>query len=312
MPEIGPERLWAESTERAAANFRISGQTMPRLFLRALVSIKLAAAEVNASLGLLDPAKADAIVSAAEEILAGEHWDQFPVDVYQTGSGTSSNMNCNEVIATLASRRVVSGEEVHANDDVNLGQSSNDVVPTAMRIALAVAIQEELSPSLLGLHDALDRKSREFWTVIKLARTHFQDATPMRLGQEFAGWAGLVGLARKRLLATLDELGEVPLGGTAVGTGVNTHPRFAELVCRKLTEHYGIEIVETSNHFGAQASLDAMIAAHTAVRGVALALWKVAGDIRLLATGPRAGLGELILPDSGVTSSIMPRRAHPR
>lgn len=308
MPDQnGAAPLWGPSTERAYTNFRISGHPMPRSFLAAVIAIKQAAAEANASLGLLDPAKALAISEAAEEVLGGSHWGQFPLDIYQTGSGTSTNMNCNEVLAALASGRLDADVVVHPNDDVNLGQSSNDVVPTAMRIALAVSLQRELLPALTLLEDALARKAEQFWSVIKLGRTHLQEAMPIRLGQEFSGYANQVHDARARLDPAVEELRRVPLGGTAVGTGVNTDHRFAAMVCRNLSENLGFEIVEVSSHFGSQSTLDVTIAAHAAIRGVALALWKIASDIRLLATG----FGELTLPDSGVTSSIMPTKSPP-
>ena len=241
----------------------------------------------------------------------GEFDDQFPIDVYQTGSGTSSNMNFNEVIAHLATQRLNDGSRVHPNDDVNLCQSSNDVFPTAIQLAAALAMEEDLVPGLERLRKALTARSDEFWPVVKTGRTHLQDATPVRLGQEFRGYQGQVEEAIRRTRVAQMELCSVPLGGTAVGTGVNCHPEFAMRVCRRVSRLTGLPIRETHNHFDAQSTLDAVIAAHGAIRAVALALWKIASDIRLMAMGPRAGLGEIALPETQPGSSIMPGKVNP-
>ncbi|MGW5365100.1 class II fumarate hydratase [Actinopolymorpha pittospori] len=315
MPEPSEERrrLWGASTDRAVANFAISGQPMPRAFLRTLALVKQAAAETNAELGLLDPSVASAITAAAQEVIDGRHWHQFPVDVYQTGSGTSTNMNCNEVLANLATTRLPTGSAraVHPNDDVNRCQSSNDVIPTTMQLSAAIAVGATLLPALERLRHALEVKAREFWPVVKVARTHLQDAAPIRLGQEFHGYAGQVEESCRRVGTAMTELLSVPLGGTAAGTGINAHPEFAARTCARLSTRTGLEVRETRNHFHAQATLDVVITAHGLIKAAALAVWKVASDIRLLATGPRAGLGELIVPDAGVTSSIMPGKSPP-
>ncbi len=284
---------------------------MPAGFLTALAVVKQAAAEANRSLGLLDPVKADLIVAAAQEVVDGRHWDQFLVDIYQTGSATASNMNCNEVIAALCRTHLTPGLSVHPNDDVNKGQSSNDVVPTAMHAAVAVALTRELRPALRELHEVLTTKAREFWPVVKVARTHLQDATPIRLGQEFLGYAGQVSNCLRLVERALADVRPVPLGGTAVGTGINTHPEFAARACAELSRRLRVDLVETENHFQAQSTLDAVVTAHGGLKAIALSLWKVANDIRLLATGPRAGLGELVVPEAGVASSIMPGKTPP-
>ncbi len=308
--EVPADALYGASTQRAVLNFPISGQHMPRGFLRALALVKLAAAETNAGLGLLDPAKAQAISAVAREVADGRYDDQFPIDIYQTGSGTSTNTNMNEVIAHLASTRL-GGARVHPNDDVNKCQSSNDTVPTALQLSGAVAIEEELIPALVDLQQALAAKSDEFWGIVKTGRTHLQDATPIRLGQEFAGYAGQVEEAIRRAQAARDELLAVPLGGTAVGTGINAHPEYAARTCVRLSELTGLQVRETSNHFHAQATLDAVIAAHGGLRAIALGLWKIASDIRYMGMGPRAGLGELALPETQPGSSIMPGKVNP-
>jgi fumarate hydratase class II len=309
--EVPADALWGASTQRAVLNFPISGQRLPRGFIRALGLVKQAAAETNAALGLLDEVKAEAIAAAAAEVAAGA-WDaHFPIDVYQTGSGTSTNTNANEVIAHLAARRLPDGARVHPNDDVNKCQSSNDVIPTAMQLSAALAIEEQLIPSLVVLQEALAEKADEFWPIVKTGRTHLQDATPIRLGQEFRGYAGQVEESIRRAQAARDELLTVPLGGTAVGTGINTHPEFAARACAHLTELTGLLVRETPNHFHAQAALDATIAAHGALRTIALSLWKIASDIRLMGMGPRAGIAELALPETQPGSSIMPGKVNP-
>jgi fumarate hydratase, class II len=309
--EVPADALYGASTQRAVLNFPISGQRFPRRFLRALGLIKRAAAESNSKLRLLDPKIAAAIAAAAQEVADGAHDAQFPIDVYQTGSGTSTNTNANEVIATLAAARLGKDAKVHPNDHVNRCQSSNDTIPTAMQLAGALAIEEELLPALERLRSALDAKATELWPVVKTGRTHLQDATPIRIGQEFRGYAGQVEEAIRRVRTARDELVSVPLGGTAVGTGINAHPDYAAAACARLAELTGLSVRETSNHFHAQASLDAVVAAHGALRTTALALWKIGNDIRLMGTGPRAGFGELALPETQPGSSIMPGKVNP-
>ncbi|MDP9326352.1 MAG: class II fumarate hydratase, partial [Candidatus Dormibacteraeota bacterium] len=305
---------YGAQTQRAVLNFPISRLTMPEGLIRAHAQLKAAAAEVNQELGLLDPRVASAIVEAAGEVAEGKHPDQFPIDVYQTGSGTSTNMNLNEVIANRASE-ILGGERgsklVHPNDHVNMGQSSNDEIPTSIHVAALVAIDKQLIPALGHLQEALENKSVEFWDVIKTGRTHLQDATPIRLGQEFRGWAGQVERGIRRLKVAEQELGEVALGGTAVGTGVNTHKEFAARVTRKLSDKLGVSISETENHFQAQSSLDNVVSAMGALRTVAVSLYKIANDIRWLGSGPRAGLGELAIPAVQPGSSIMPGKVNP-
>ena len=309
--EVPADALWGASTQRAVLNFPISGQGFPRRFLRAMALIKQAAAEANAELGLLEGDRAAAISAAAQAVAAGEFDDQFPIDVYQTGSGTSTNTNFNEVIARLATQRLSDGTRVHPNDDVNKCQSSNDTIPTALQLAAAVAIEEDLLPGLERLRAALAGKAREFWPVVKTGRTHLQDATPIRLGQEFEGYTGQVEESIRRARAAQAELLSVPLGGTAVGTGINAHEEYAARACARLSGLTGLQVVETSNHFHAQATLDVAIAAHGAVRTVALSLWKIASDVRLMGMGPRAGLAELALPETQPGSSIMPGKVNP-
>ncbi len=308
---VPADALYGASTQRAVLNFPISGQRFPREFIRALALVKLAAAETNAGLGLLEADVARAIAAAAASVADGDHDDEFPIDVYQTGSGTSTNTNMNEVIAHVAAGRLGDGRTVHPNDDVNRCQSSNDTIPTALQLSAALAIEESLIPALIELQGTLAAKADEFWPIVKTGRTHLQDATPIRLGQEFRGYAGQVEGAIRRAQAARDELLVVPLGGTAVGTGINAHPAFAARTCARLTELTGLVVVETPNHFHAQASLDVAIAAHGAIRTVALGLWKIASDIRLMGMGPRAGLAELALPETQPGSSIMPGKVNP-
>jgi len=308
--EVPADARFGASTQRAVLNFPISGQRFPRRFIRALALVKVAAAETNAALGLLDSDIAAAIAGAAGEVADGEHDDQFPIDIYQTGSGTSTNTNMNEVVANLASARL-GGKAVHPNDDVNRCQSSNDVIPTALQLAAAMAIEAALIPALERLHTSLVAKEREFWPVVKTGRTHLQDATPIRLGQEFRGYAGQVEESLRRASAAQGELLAVPLGGTAVGTGINAHPEYAFRACARLSTLTGLTVREAGNHFHAQATLDVPIAAHGAIRTVALSLWKIASDVRLMGMGPRAGLGELALPETQPGSSIMPGKVNP-
>jgi fumarate hydratase class II len=311
---VPADAYYGASTQRAVLNFPISGQPLPRRFIRALGLVKRAAAQTNLELGLLSRRRARAIAAAAQQVIDGELDAQFPIDVYQTGSGTSTNTNANEVIATRAAE-ILGGERgsrlVHPNDHVNLGQSSNDVIPSAIQLASAMAIQDELIPSLERLQKALEAKSKEFWPVIKTGRTHLQDATPIRLGQEFKGYAGQVEESIRRAKAAVDELARIPLGGTAVGTGINTHPQFARIAAARLAKATGVPVRETPNHFHAQATLDALVAAHGGLRTIATSLWKIGSDIRLMGTGPIAGLGELRLPETQPGSSIMPGKVNP-
>jgi fumarate hydratase class II len=312
--EVPAAAYYGASTQRAVLNFPISGQPLPRRFIRALGMIKKAAAQTNLELGLLPRRKARAIAAAAQEVIDGKLDDQFPIDVYQTGSGTSTNTNANEVIANRAIE-ILGGERgsklVHPNDHVNLCQSSNDVIPTAIQLASAMAVKDELNPALERLRRALDAKSKEFWPVVKTGRTHLQDATPIRLGQEFKGYAGQIEESIRRAEAAIDELARIPLGGTAVGTGLNSHPQYARLTAARLAKATGVPVRETPNHFHAQATLDVLVAAHGGLRTIATSLWKIGSDIRLMGTGPVAGLGELRLPETQPGSSIMPGKVNP-
>ena len=312
--QVPEEAYYGASTMRAVLNFPISGLRFPRRFIRALGLIKRSAAEANAELGLLEPRLAEAIARAAEEVAEGRLDGQFVVDIFQTGSGTSTNMNANEVIANRAAE-LLGGQRgsklVHPNDHVNLGQSSNDVIPTSIHLSALLAIREELVPVLGALQASLAAKAQDFWPVVKTGRTHLQDATPIRLGQEFLGYAGQVERALRRLERAATELEEVALGGTAVGTGLNTHPLFAARVCERLSAATGLTVRETDNHFQAQSSLDAVVGCSGALRAAAIALLKVANDVCWLASGPRAGLGELSLPEVQPGSSIMPGKVNP-
>ena len=309
--DVPTDALYGASTQRAVLNFPISGQRFPRRFIRALALIKEAAADTNRELGLLEPDVAEAIGAAAAEVAEGAHDAQFPIDIYQTGSGTSTNTNMNEVVARLASDRLSGGRRVHPNDEVNRCQSSNDAIPTAMQLAAAMAIEEDLLPALETLRAALDAKANELWPIVKTGRTHLQDATPIRLGQEFRGYAGQLEESIRRARAAQSELLSIPLGGTAVGTGINAHPEYAAKTAARLAGLSGLEVEESTNHFHAQASLDAVIAAHGGLRTIALSLWKVASDVRLMGMGPRAGLAEIALPETQPGSSIMPGKVNP-
>jgi fumarate hydratase class II len=312
--EVPADAYYGASTQRAVLNFPISNLRLPRAFIRALGLIKMAAARVNAELGLLEPRLAEAIEAAAREVAEGQLDAHFVVDVFQTGSGTSTNMNANEVIANRASELLgapLGSKLVHPNDHVNLGQSSNDVIPAAIHLAGLLQMRERLLPALEELRSSLAEKSREFWGVVKTGRTHLQDATPIRLGQEFLGYTGQVERSLRRLQWAQEELSELALGGTAVGTGVNTHPQFARRVCALLSRETGIALRETDNHFQAQSTLDGVVTASGILRGVALSLQKIANDISWLGSGPRAGLGELALPEVQPGSSIMPGKVNP-
>jgi fumarate hydratase class II len=297
-------RLWGGETEKAVANFPVSGEPIPASVARWLGRIKAAAARVNGELGLLDADKADRIATAGDAIAGGEHDDQFPIDVFQTGSGTSSNMNANEVIAALA------GDDVHPNDDVNMGQSSNDVFPSAVHLAALDEIVHDLLPGLDQLASSLERKAGEFDDVVKSGRTHMMDAVPVTLGQEFGGYAAQVRQGRARVEDALPRLGQIPLGGTAVGTGLNTHPEFAARV-RALLAGDGLEILAPADPFESQAARDGLVEASGALKVVAVSLTKIANDLRLMGSGPRAGLSELFLPELQKGSSIMPGKVNP-
>ncbi|MFA5516112.1 MAG: class II fumarate hydratase [Desulfuromonadales bacterium] len=309
---VPADALYGAQTARALANFPISGWRFSRPFLRALGMIKERAARVNLELGMLDRHVALAIMEAAEEVIEGKLDAHFPLDIFQTGSGTSTNMNANEVIANRAMQ--LAGEaagRIHPNDHVNLGQSSNDVIPTALHLATAVEIRQTLMPALHALQEAFGEKSEAFDDIVKIGRTHLQDAVPVRLGQVFSGYARQIALGKRRLEAAVEGLLELPLGGTAIGTGLNTHPEFAGRTIAGLAEVSGLAFHEAVNHFEAQAGKDAAVAASGALRGVAVALFKIANDIRFLGSGPRCGLGELVLPAVQPGSSIMPGKVNP-
>jgi fumarate hydratase class II len=299
------KELWGGETMKAVENFPVSGEPIPVPVARWLGRIKAAAARVNAELGLLDAEKAERIAAAGDRIAAGEFDDQFPIDVFQTGSGTSSNMNANEVMASLA------GEDVHPNDDVNMGQSSNDVFPSAVHLAALDELTNDLLPALGGLAEALEDKAKEFANLVKSGRTHLMDAVPVTLGQEFGGYAAQVRQGISRLEDTLPRLGQIPLGGTATGTGLNTHPEFAERVRARLSAETGLHIFPSADSFEGQAARDALVEVSGALKVVAVSLTKIANDIRLMGSGPRAGLAEIRLPELQKGSSIMPGKVNP-
>ena len=301
--------LWRAQTQRAVENFPIRGGTIDPALIHALGAIKAAAARVNVELGVLHADVADAIVTAASAVARGEHDDQFPIDVFQTGSGTSSNMNANEVIATLATRAL--GREVHPNDHVNASQSSNDTFPSAIHIAATQAVVRDLTPALAHLAESLERKAAEFADVVKSGRTHLMDATPVTLGQEFGGYAAQARHGVERLQSTLPRVAELPLGGTAVGTGINTPPEFASRIIRLLAAELDLPLTEARDHFEAQGARDALVECSGQLRTVAVGLYKVANDLRWMSSGPRAGLGEIHLPDLQPGSSIMPGKVNP-
>ena len=313
--EVPAHRLWGAQTQRSLQNFDISGERMPAEIIRALVQIKRSAARVNRSLGLLTPDKAQAIVAAADEVMAGQHADEFPLVVWQTGSGTQTNMNVNEVLANRASQLLGSecgeGRCVHPNDEVNLSQSSNDVFPTAMHVSAVDAITHSLLPAIEKLRITLDQKAGEFSDIVKIGRTHLQDATPLTLGQEFSGYAAQLAQGQVHVRAALPALCELALGGTAVGTGLNAPPAYAERVAAELAMLTGLPFVTAPNKFQALASADALVHAHGALKTVAVSLMKIANDVRWLASGPRSGLGELSLPENEPGSSIMPGKVNP-
>ncbi|XVV17850.1 class II fumarate hydratase [Actinoplanes sp. CA-131856] len=306
---VPADALWRAQTQRAVENFPLSGRGLEPAHIKALAQIKGAAAQVNASLGVLDDDLAQAIATAAAHVADGGYDDQFPIDVFQTGSGTSSNMNANEVIATLASREL--GRPVHPNDHVNASQSSNDVFPSSIHLAATEAVTSTLIPALEHLHSALRAKAEDWDDVVKSGRTHLMDATPVTLGQEFSGYARQVANGVERLQATLPRLAELPLGGTAVGTGVNTPPGFAPKVIDRLREVTGLPLSEARDHFEAQGARDGLVEASGQLRTIAVGLYKIVNDIRWMGSGPRAGLRELRLPDLQPGSSIMPGKVNP-
>ena len=316
--EVPAAALWAAQTARSLQFFAIGEQRMPLPLVHALAWIKWAAAQVNGELGLLEPARAQAIADAAQAVAQGRFDDQFPLSVWQTGSGTQSNMNVNEVVATLATRALAGQAPpaspvapVHPNDEVNRGQSSNDVFPSAMHIAVATQVEHDLLPALAQLHDALEHKAEQFADTVKIGRTHLQDATPVRLGQEFGGYAAQLMLCRQQIGHALQAVHALAIGGTAVGTGLNTHPAFGQRVAQRLARQLGMPLRQADNLFAALGGHEALVALHGALRMLAIALTKIGCDIRLMGSGPRAGLGELRLPENEPGSSIMPGKVNP-
>jgi fumarate hydratase class II len=313
--EVPAERLWGAQTQRSRINFQFPGETMPLAVVRAQVMVKRAAAVVNMALGLLARKKGQAIVKAADEALAGKHDGEFPLVVWQTGSGTQTNMNVNEVLANRASE-ILGGERgekrlIHPNDDVNLGQSSNDTFPTAMHVAAVIALEKELKPAVKSLRDTLNKKAKQFAKIVKIGRTHLQDATPLTLGQEFSGYVAQLDHGLKHVDAAMPHLCELALGGTAVGTGLNAHPKFAVMVAAELAKFTGLKFVTAPNKFEALASCDGVVHAHGALKTLAASLMKIANDVRWLASGPRCGIGELSIPENEPGSSIMPGKVNP-
>jgi len=313
--DVPADRYWGAQTERSRQNFRIGQDRMPMAVVRALAMVKLAAAETNRELKLLDRRRADAIIRAAREVMEGKLDDHFPLVVWQTGSGTQTNMNLNEVIANRANEllggQLGAKQPVHPNDHVNMSQSSNDAFPTAMHIAAAMRITADLIPALNELHRALRKKEKAFAHIVKIGRTHTQDATPLTLGQEFSGYAAQVESGVRRLKVALDDLYPLAQGGTAVGTGLNSKPKFAKTFARHVARITKLPFTSAANKFEALASNDAYVCAHGAMNSVATGLFKIANDIRLLGSGPRSGLGELILPENEPGSSIMPGKVNP-
>jgi len=313
--EVPAERLWGAQTQRSLQNFKISTEKMPPALIKALAQVKRAAAQVNIDLGVLDKKKGAAIIQAADEVIAGKHDGEFPLAVWQTGSGTQTNMNMNEVLANRGSE-ILGGERsegrlVHPNDDVNKGQSSNDVYPTAMHVAAVPVIVDQLIPSLRLLRDTLARKSEENRSVVKIGRTHLQDATPLTLGQEISGWVAQLDHGLRHVESALPHLRELALGGTAVGTGLNAHPEFADRVAHELSRLTGHPFVSAPNKFEALATHDALVFAHGALKTIAASLMKIANDVRWLASGPRCGIGEIRIPENEPGSSIMPGKVNP-
>ncbi|ASY77221.1 class II fumarate hydratase [Pectobacterium polaris] len=313
--DVPAERLWGAQTQRSLEHFRISEEKMPRALIYALAQTKRAAARVNMDLTLLPADRGNAIIQAADEVLAGQHAGEFPLAIWQTGSGTQSNMNMNEVLANRASE-LLGGERgnnrlVHPNDDVNKSQSSNDVFPTAMHVAAVVAINEHLIPELKALHATLASKAEQFKDIVKIGRTHLQDATPLTLGQEISGWAAMLQHNLKHIENSVPHICELALGGTAVGTGLNTHPEYAVRVAAELATLTGQPFVTSPNKFEALGTCDALVHGHGALKGLAASLMKIANDVRWLASGPRCGIGELSIPENEPGSSIMPGKVNP-
>ena len=309
--KVPADAYYGAQTARAVENFPVSGRTLPREFIRAMGLVKLAAAQTNAELGFLKKGTARAIARAAREVVDGKLDGHFVVDVFQTGSGTSTNMNTNEVIANRATEMLGGKTRVHPNDHVNMGQSSNDVIPTAMHVSSLEAMEKDLIPSLEYLRDALSAKAKEFDRIVKIGRTHLMDATPIRLGQEFSGYASMVDHGISRLKGTRNGLSELAIGGTAVGTGINTHRDFGKKVAARISEATGVKFREAKNHFEAQASKDAVVQASGTLKTVSVSLIKIANDIRWLGSGPRCGFGEILLPAIQPGSSIMPGKVNP-
>ena len=309
--KVPSDAYYGAQTARAIENFPVSGRTLPREFIRAMGLVKLAAAQTNAELGFLRKGTARAIARAAQEVVDGKLDDDFVVDVFQTGSGTSTNMNTNEVIANRAAEILKGKASVHPNDHVNMGQSSNDVIPTAMHVSSLEAIEKDLIPSLEYLRDALSEKAKQFDHIVKIGRTHLMDATPIRLGQEFSGYASMVDHGISRLKGVRNDLSELAIGGTAVGTGINTHKSFGKKVAARISESTGVKFREAKNHFEAQASKDAVVQTSGALKTVSVSLMKIANDIRWLGSGPRCGFGEILLPAIQPGSSIMPGKVNP-
>ena len=309
--KVPSDAYYGAQTARAVENFPVSGRTLPREFIRAMGLVKLAAAQTNAELGFLKKNTARAIARAAKEVVDGKLDDHFVVDVFQTGSGTSTNMNTNEVIANRAAELLKGKTSVHPNDHVNMGQSSNDVIPTAMHVSSLEAIEKDLIPSLEYLRDALSGKAKQFDHIVKIGRTHLMDATPIRLGQEFSGYASMIDHGISRLKGVRNDLSELAIGGTAVGTGINTHKDFGKKVAARISEATGVKFREARNHFEAQASKDAVVQTSGALKTVSVSLMKIANDIRWLGSGPRCGFGEILLPAIQPGSSIMPGKVNP-
>ncbi len=313
--KVPADRLWGAQTQRSLTNFAISIEKMPKELIRALALVKLCAASVNKDLSVLDGTKADAIMQAAEEVMDDLHMQEFPLAIWQTGSGTQSNMNMNEVLANRASLLLGGdlGENrlIHPNDDVNKGQSSNDVFPTGMSIAAVLAIEEKLLPAITILKDTLEQKSKDFMDIVKIGRTHLQDATPLTIGQEISGWISQLDHGITHIKEALPHLKELALGGTAVGTGLNAHPEFAVKFAMKVSEISHTDFITAPNKFEALAAHDAMVFAHGALKTLAASLMKIANDVRWLASGPRSGIGELIIPENEPGSSIMPGKVNP-
>ncbi|WBF47504.1 class II fumarate hydratase [Serratia rubidaea] len=313
--EVPADRLWGAQTQRSLEHFHISTEKMPTALIHALALTKRAAAEVNRQLGLLADDRAAAIIQAADEVLAGQHPDEFPLSIWQTGSGTQTNMNMNEVLANRASELLGGergeGRRVHPNDDVNKSQSSNDVFPTAMHVAAVIALRQQLIPALQTLQRTLSDKAEAFHDIVKIGRTHLQDATPLTLGQEISGWAAMLAHSLRHIEASVPHIAELALGGTAVGTGLNTHPEYAVRVAKALAELTGEPFVTAPNKFEALATCDALVQGHGALKGLAASLMKIANDVRWLASGPRCGIGELSIPENEPGSSIMPGKVNP-